>query len=120
MARAGTSIAVRPASGRAGRPAAPGAALGRVRYMPGVVAQDPAGELLLRKEGQERLIDIPGRSDLYVAALEAFASAVSGDGPALCTGEDGLHSHAIAIAAPTSAEVGRTVSLAEILHNSDR
>jgi predicted dehydrogenase len=63
------------------------------------------------------VIDISGRSDLYVATLEAFASAVSGEGAVRCSGADGPQSLAIAIAALTSAELRRTVGLAEILHN---
>lgn len=87
-------------------------------YGLGVLTQDPAGELRLRRDGVETLIDVPERPDLYQVALNAFERASQGDGQPTCTGEDGVASLAVALAALRSVEQRRPVVVSEVLMGS--
>lgn len=49
--------------------------------------------------------------DAYALEIEDWASRMAGDRPAAVTGEDGIRSVAIAIAAETSRQTGRSVEL---------
>lgn len=71
------------------------------------MTQRPVGEVLLRTEaGEERLPLEP--TNLYERALRAFHAAVRGRGQPAATGEDGVRSLALALAALESAATGRT------------
>jgi len=83
-----------------------------------VLTQDPVGEIRLRRDGIETLVEVPERPDLYQVALNAFARSTTGGGPPSCTGEDGLASLAVALAALASVQQRRPVAVSEILTGS--
>ena len=74
------------------------------------MTQRPVGEVLLRTaEGEERL---PLRHEnLYERGLRAFHAAIRGEGEPAATGEDGVRSLAVAIAALESARTGRVAAI---------
>jgi 1,5-anhydro-D-fructose reductase (1,5-anhydro-D-mannitol-forming) len=75
------------------------------------MTQNPIGDVLLRTAaGDEQLVN-DGVS-LYQRGLRAFAAAVAGEGAPAATGEDGIRSMAVAIAALESAASGRSVAVA--------
>jgi 1,5-anhydro-D-fructose reductase (1,5-anhydro-D-mannitol-forming) len=74
------------------------------------MTQAPIGEVLLRTAGGETKLQLQ-QENLYVRTINAFKSAIAGDGKPLSTGEDGVASLAIALAALESA---RTHSVANI------
>ncbi len=89
-------------------------------YGAGLLTQDPVGEIRLRRDGVETAVVVGERPDLYQVGLSAFERAVGGDGLPNCTGEDGLASVAVALAAQRSARLRRTVDVSEILTGSAR
>ena len=74
------------------------------------MTQRPIGDVLLRTaSGEERLqLD---HENLYVRAVRAFHAAIRGQGAPAATGEDGVRSMAVALAAAESAQSGRAVSV---------
>ena len=74
------------------------------------MTQRPVGDVLLRTAaGEERLpID---HENLYARALRAFHAAIRGEGAPAATGEDGVRSLAIALAARQAAASGRLVTI---------
>jgi 1,5-anhydro-D-fructose reductase (1,5-anhydro-D-mannitol-forming) len=74
------------------------------------MTQRPVGDVLLRTAaGEERLpID---HENLYARALRAFHAAIRGEGAPAATGEDGVRSLAIALAARQAAASGRLVAI---------
>jgi 1,5-anhydro-D-fructose reductase (1,5-anhydro-D-mannitol-forming) len=77
----------------------------------GVMVQDPAGNIVVRGSGGERVVESIDRSDLYETALRAFANAVDGGGRPIVDGADGARALAIALAVKESAETGRAVAV---------
>ena len=70
------------------------------------MAQAPAGTVTLRN--QEGEVELPlVQEDYYIRGTRAFHAALRGDGKPVVTGEDGLKSLAVALAARRSAESGR-------------
>lgn len=78
-------------------------------YAPGVMTQDPVGQVFLTDGTGEREIEVTDRRDLYDIALTDFASAVSGTGRPAVTGREGLAAYAVAQAALDSSRTGRSV-----------
>jgi 1,5-anhydro-D-fructose reductase (1,5-anhydro-D-mannitol-forming) len=74
----------------------------------GCMTQKPVGDVVLRTATGEERITID-RTNLYERALGAFHAAVRGEGPPAATGEDGVRSMALALAALESARNGRPV-----------
>jgi 1,5-anhydro-D-fructose reductase (1,5-anhydro-D-mannitol-forming) len=74
------------------------------------MTQSPVGEVMLRNAGGERSLLLT-HENLYVQTLKAFNAAVAGEDRPLSTGEDGVASLAIGLAALESA---RTKAVAEI------
>jgi 1,5-anhydro-D-fructose reductase (1,5-anhydro-D-mannitol-forming) len=74
------------------------------------MTQRPVGEVLLRTPaGEERLpLD---HENLYERSLRAFHAAVHGEGQPAATGEDGVRSMALALAALKSARTGRVTAV---------
>lgn len=70
------------------------------------MAQAPAGTVTLRNEAGERELPLD-REDYYVRGCRAFHAAIHGEGRPVVTGEDGLRSLAVALAARRSAASGR-------------
>ena len=79
----------------------------------GIQSMQPVGSLELRTAEGRQEIDLGEREDLYVRGLRRFTEAVhSGTAPA-ASGEDGIWSVAVAVAALESARTGRAVDLAK-------
>jgi 1,5-anhydro-D-fructose reductase (1,5-anhydro-D-mannitol-forming) len=75
-----------------------------------VMTQRPAGAIALRRNGEEEAIPI-AHENLYERSVRLFNAAVRGEGQPAATGEDGVRSLAIALAAQESATSGRTVAV---------
>ncbi|HTI02334.1 MAG TPA: Gfo/Idh/MocA family oxidoreductase [Acidisoma sp.] len=81
------------------------------------MAQRPGGTVVLRHSGGEDGIALD-QEDYYARGVRAFEAAVRGEGRPVATGEDGLISLAVALAAQRSAVSGRSENvqtLSEIL-----
>lgn len=74
------------------------------------MTQAPIGEVLLRTASGETKLQLQHES-LYVRTINAFKSAIAGDGKPLSTGEDGVASLAIALAALESARTHSVVNI---------
>lgn len=75
-----------------------------------VLSADPVGDVWLRRHDEITPVRIEHRWPLYENAVARFTAAVRGEGEVLTSGEDGIASLAIAIAALQSAELGRPVA----------
>ena len=74
------------------------------------MTQAPIGDVLLRTAGGETRLELR-HENLYVRTINAFKSAIAGDGKPLSTGEDGVASLAIALAALESARTHSVVNI---------
>jgi len=74
------------------------------------MTQRPIGEVLLRSAAGEESLSID-HGNLYVRSVSAFRDAVAGKGRPAATGEDGIRSMALALAALKSAKTGRDVAV---------
>jgi 1,5-anhydro-D-fructose reductase (1,5-anhydro-D-mannitol-forming) len=74
------------------------------------MTQAPIGEVLLKTAGGETKLQLQ-HENLYVRTVNAFKSAIAGDGEPLATGEDGVASLAIALAALESARTRSVVNI---------
>jgi 1,5-anhydro-D-fructose reductase (1,5-anhydro-D-mannitol-forming) len=74
------------------------------------MTQLPKGEVLLRTTAGEEWLPID-RTNLYLRGVCAFQDAVRGKGQPSASGEDGVRSMALAIAALESAATGREVPI---------
>jgi len=77
----------------------------------GVMTQDPVGQVILTDQRGEREISVSDRRDLYDIAVGAFARAAAGEGTPVVDGEDGLAALAVADAALTAFQTGRTIEI---------
>jgi 1,5-anhydro-D-fructose reductase (1,5-anhydro-D-mannitol-forming) len=75
------------------------------------MTQAPKGEVLLRTASGEASLPID-HTNLYLRNIRAFHTAVRGEGQPAATGEDGVHSLALALAALQSAAERREVNVA--------
>lgn len=78
-----------------------------------VMTQEPRGEIVLRREDREEVIDPGEHEDLYTRSVRNFTAAMLGQGQPSATGEDGVRSLAVALAAAESARTGRVVPVAD-------
>ena len=76
-----------------------------------VMTQRPIGTVILRRGDREEIVDIGQPNNLYERSVARFEAAIRGDGPPAATGEDGIASLAVALAARESASTGRAVRL---------
>jgi 1,5-anhydro-D-fructose reductase (1,5-anhydro-D-mannitol-forming) len=76
-----------------------------------VMTQDPKGSIVLRRGDQEEIIDWGPPENLYSHLVRHFNAAVHGEGQPFCTGEEGIRSLAIAVAALESAQTGQRVKV---------
>ena len=76
-----------------------------------VMSQEPQGRVLLRREGQETEIKLDPPEDLYVFSIRQFNRAVQNSNHPFATGEDGLRSLAVALAALESSKSGKRISV---------
>jgi 1,5-anhydro-D-fructose reductase (1,5-anhydro-D-mannitol-forming) len=75
-----------------------------------VMTQQPIGEVLLRTaDGDEVLTVQP--ENLYARSVRNFCAAMSGTGAPSATGEDGIRSMAVALAALEAARTGQEVKV---------
>jgi 1,5-anhydro-D-fructose reductase (1,5-anhydro-D-mannitol-forming) len=72
-----------------------------------VMTQEPVGRIILRRGTEETEIDPGAREDLYSFAVRHFNAAVRGEGKPAATGEDGIRSLAVALAAVESIKTGK-------------
>lgn len=70
------------------------------------MTQKPVGEVVLRNASGEHKLDFTPEN-LYLRSVTAFQNAVRGKGQPAATGEDGIRSMALALAALRSARTGR-------------
>jgi len=71
------------------------------------LSQTPRGTLALRSSAGEKMIPL-NHHNYYVPGVRAFHDAIAGRGRPAATGEDGLISLAVALAAQKSADSGRS------------
>src|SRR5208337_1875354 len=71
------------------------------------LSQTPRGTLALRSSAGEKMIPL-NHHNYYVPGVRAFHDAIAGRGRPTATGEDGLISLAVALAAQESADSGRS------------
>lgn len=71
----------------------------------GVMTQQPVGEVTLRFEGGEQVVEFATHG-LYDRAVDLFAKACKGDGRPAADGLDGVKSLAVAAAVSKAAETG--------------
>ncbi|HEY8448471.1 MAG TPA: Gfo/Idh/MocA family oxidoreductase [Thermomicrobiales bacterium] len=76
-----------------------------------VMTQQPRGQIVLRRGDQEETIDPGPHEDLYTRSVRLFNAAIRGEGEPAATGEDGVRSLAVALAAAESAASGRAVRI---------
>jgi 1,5-anhydro-D-fructose reductase (1,5-anhydro-D-mannitol-forming) len=79
----------------------------------GVMTQDPAGRVVLRRDNGETEIKLDPPEDLYVHSIRHFNEAVLTGTQPFATAVDGLRSLAVALAAVESAKSGRRISVQE-------
>ncbi|MCC7021583.1 MAG: Gfo/Idh/MocA family oxidoreductase [Thermomicrobiales bacterium] len=70
-----------------------------------VMTQRPTGTVTLRRNGEEEAIPLE-HENLYERSVRRFNAAVRGEGPPPATGDDGVRSLAIALAARDAAQTG--------------
>jgi 1,5-anhydro-D-fructose reductase (1,5-anhydro-D-mannitol-forming) len=76
-----------------------------------VLTQEPVGSIVLRRETEKTDIDPGPREDLYSLAARHFNAAVRGKGEPVATGEDGIRSLAVALAALESIKTSKRVKV---------
>ena len=74
---------------------------------------EPVGDVFLRRDDDVEPVTIPERWPLYELVVRRFHAAVRGEGAPLASGDDGVASLAIALAALESARSGRPVAPAD-------
>jgi 1,5-anhydro-D-fructose reductase (1,5-anhydro-D-mannitol-forming) len=79
----------------------------------GVMTQDPAGRVVLRRDNGETEIELDPPEGLYVHCIRCFNQAVLTGTQPFATGVDGLRSLAVALAAVESAKSGRRTPVQE-------
>jgi 1,5-anhydro-D-fructose reductase (1,5-anhydro-D-mannitol-forming) len=72
-----------------------------------VMTQDPRGRIVLRRDGQETDVKLDPPEDLYAFAVRHFNQAVRTGSQPFATGEDGLRSLAVGLAALESSRSGQ-------------
>ena len=74
------------------------------------MTQQPKGEVLLRTAAGEEKLNL-AHEPLYVRSLRLFQNAVAGEGAPSATGEDGVRSLAVALAAVEAARTGQETKI---------
>src|SRR5215218_2088522 len=76
-----------------------------------VMTQAPTGRITLRRGDRTETIDPGPHEDLYTRSVRLFNDAVFGNGAPAASGEDGVRSLAVALAAAVSAATGSCVPI---------
>jgi 1,5-anhydro-D-fructose reductase (1,5-anhydro-D-mannitol-forming) len=71
-----------------------------------VMTQDPIGSVMLRRENEQSQAKLDPPEDLYAHAVRHFNQAVRTGSQPFATGEDGVRSLAVALAALESCKSG--------------
>jgi 1,5-anhydro-D-fructose reductase (1,5-anhydro-D-mannitol-forming) len=79
-----------------------------------IMTQNPNGRIFLQRGDQREQIDFGVMDDLYARSVGRFNDAVLTGGEPAATGEDGVRSLAVALAAAESAATGKTVAISEM------
>jgi 1,5-anhydro-D-fructose reductase (1,5-anhydro-D-mannitol-forming) len=79
-------------------------------YARDVMTQRSVGSVVLRRDGVEEAVELGEPENLYERSVRQFVAAVEGGVPT-ATGEDGVRSLAIALAARESAATGKRVAI---------
>jgi 1,5-anhydro-D-fructose reductase (1,5-anhydro-D-mannitol-forming) len=74
------------------------------------MTQRPVGDVLLRTAAGEKRLPLD-HENLYARSLRAFHAAIRGEGTPAASGEDGVRSMAMALAAREAAATGRRVTI---------
>jgi 1,5-anhydro-D-fructose reductase (1,5-anhydro-D-mannitol-forming) len=74
------------------------------------MTQAPVGTVLLRTASGEELLNLD-HENLYQRSVRAFQSAIRGEGSPAASGEDGVRSMAVAVAALEAARSGRETTV---------
>jgi 1,5-anhydro-D-fructose reductase (1,5-anhydro-D-mannitol-forming) len=75
-----------------------------------VMTQQPIGEVLLRTAKGEEVLTVKPEN-LYERSVRNFVAAIAGTGAPSASGEDGIRSMAVALAALESARTGREIKV---------
>jgi 1,5-anhydro-D-fructose reductase (1,5-anhydro-D-mannitol-forming) len=78
-----------------------------------VMTQNPNGRIFLQRGDQREQIDFGVMEDLYARSVHRYNEAVLTGGQPAATGEDGVRSLAVALAAAESAATGKAISIPE-------
>ena len=76
-----------------------------------VMTQRPIGQIYLRRGEQFEDVTLPPPEDLYTRAVRLFNQATRGEGRPSATGEDGVRSLAVGLAALESTRTGQHVEV---------
>jgi 1,5-anhydro-D-fructose reductase (1,5-anhydro-D-mannitol-forming) len=76
-----------------------------------VMTQEPIGRIVLRRGTDEKEIDPGPRENLYSFAVRHFNAAARGEDHPAATGEDGIRSLAVALAAAESVKTGKRTKI---------
>jgi 1,5-anhydro-D-fructose reductase (1,5-anhydro-D-mannitol-forming) len=76
-----------------------------------VMNEDRAGSLWLERDHRREPLEVGRHEDPYALTVGRFVEATRGRGAPTATGEDGLRSLAVALAARRSAREGRRVEV---------
>lgn len=76
-----------------------------------VMTQDPVGRIMLKRGSVIEEVNLDSPEDLYIRAVHLFNESVNGNGQPSATGEDGLKSLAVGLAALESSKTGRLVKV---------
>ena len=76
-----------------------------------VMTQEPVGRIILRRGAEQTEIDPGPVEDLYAFAVRHFNAAAREDGHPAATGEDGIRSLAVALAAVESIKTGKRMKV---------
>jgi 1,5-anhydro-D-fructose reductase (1,5-anhydro-D-mannitol-forming) len=80
-------------------------------YAGDVMTQRAVGSVVLRRDGVEEAVELDEPENLYERSVRNFVAAIEGRGAPSASGEDGVRSLAIALAARESAASGRRVAI---------
>jgi 1,5-anhydro-D-fructose reductase (1,5-anhydro-D-mannitol-forming) len=75
------------------------------------MSDQPIATVTVRDSEGERPLQLGPRESVYLRTVQAFSSAIRGNGEPLCTGVDGLRAVEVAHAALQSASTGRTTEV---------
>jgi 1,5-anhydro-D-fructose reductase (1,5-anhydro-D-mannitol-forming) len=79
-----------------------------------IMTQNPNGRIFLQRGDQREQVDFGVMDDLYARSVGRFNDAVLTGGEPAATGEDGVRSLAVALAAAESAVTGKTVAISDM------